>query len=70
MLQNVIQPFCSQRSTDSTGLARILQELHCDSRLRSVVGEQATRTAQAYTWDRHACKAWEMLKEVASKKQA
>ena len=34
------------------------------------IGDNARRTAEAYTWERNAAAVWEFLNEVASKKQA
>lgn len=55
---------------DAAMLALHLENLYEYPDLRLRIGEQARRTAEAYTWDRNAQAVWELLIEVASKKQA
>jgi glycosyltransferase involved in cell wall biosynthesis len=45
---------------DASALASMLRDLHNDAALRERLGENASRTAQKYTWDRNA----EQLREV------
>lgn len=49
---------------DSAALARLIHRLHEDSNLRTLVGENAARTAQSYTWERNAEETWKFLVEV------
>lgn len=53
---------------DSVALAGLLRRLYEEPELCRTVGENAARTAQAYTWDRNAAETWEFLKEAAARK--
>lgn len=55
---------------DSVALANHLKNLqeHPDLRLR--MGENARRTAEAYTWERNAAAVWEFLNQVVSRRRA
>lgn len=52
---------------DTAALARHLQDLQ-EPALRSRVGENAAKTAQNYTWDRHAAAAYELLNDEISRR--
>lgn len=53
---------------DSTALANLLRRLSQQRDLCQQIGENAARTAQAYTWERHASETWDFLKEAAGNK--
>lgn len=55
---------------DAATLANNLEDLHEHPDLKSRVGENARRTAEAYSWERTATATWQFLNEVASKKQS
>jgi len=61
--------FVLKDPNDAAMLARHLKNLYEYPDLRLRVGENARRTAEAYTWDRNAQAVWELLNEIASKKQ-
>lgn len=50
---------------DSVALATHLKNLHEHPDLRLRLGENARRTAEAYTWNRNAAAVWQFLNEVA-----
>ncbi len=55
---------------DAVALARHLRNLQEQPGLRLRIGENAARTAQAYTWDRNAAAVWEFLKEACTRKSS
>ena len=65
-----VDGFVLQDPGDALTLTNNLESLqqHHDLQLR--MGEQARRTAEAYTWERNAAAVWEFLNEVASKRRA
>jgi glycosyltransferase involved in cell wall biosynthesis len=64
-----VDGFVLRDSGDVLALAGHLKNLqeHPDLRLR--IGENARRTAEAYTWERNAASVWRFLNEIASKKR-
>ncbi len=54
---------------DSSALANLLCRLYQQPDLRRRVGENATRTAQAYTWDRNAAETWDFLMSALKNKR-
>jgi len=54
---------------DAVTLVHHLRSLQQDPGLRRLIGENARRTAEAYTWERNAAATWEFLNEVVSEKQ-
>lgn len=54
---------------DANALAGHVTNLQEHPDLRLQMGENARRTAEAYTWERNAALTWEFLNEVALKKQ-
>jgi UDP-glucose:(heptosyl)LPS alpha-1,3-glucosyltransferase len=64
-----VDGFVLKDPNDTATLARHLKDLYEHPDLRLRIGEQAGRTARAYTWERNAAGVWELLNEVASKKQ-
>ncbi len=54
---------------DSVALANLLRPLYEQPGLRHRIGENAARTAQAYTWDRNAAETWDFLKSALEKKR-
>lgn len=65
-----VDGFVLDNPADSMALARHLENLHGHPDLRLRIGENARRTAEAYTWERNAATVWEVLSEVAGKKHA
>jgi glycosyltransferase involved in cell wall biosynthesis len=55
---------------DSIALADLLRRLAGQPDLRSRIGENAARTAQQYSWDRHATSVWELIQEVYARKNS
>jgi glycosyltransferase involved in cell wall biosynthesis len=64
-----VDSFVLKDPNDAVTLARHLKSLHEHPDLRLRIGENARRTAEAYTWERHAEGVWELLNEAASKRQ-
>ena len=64
-----VDSFVLKDPNDAVTLARHLKSLHEHPDLRLRMGENARRTAEACTWERHAAGVWELLNEAASKKQ-
>ena len=64
-----VNGFVLKEPCDSLALAGHLKSLlnHSDLRLR--IGENARRTAEAFTWERNAAAVWEFLNEAISRKQ-
>lgn len=54
---------------DASALARHLKDLYENPDMRLRIGENARRTAEAYTWERNAAAVWEFMNEAASKKR-
>ena len=69
LIHNGVDGFVLRNPEDASALATLLERLHRDADLRQLIGEAAARTAQEWTWDRHAVAVWEVLKEAAVKKQ-
>jgi UDP-glucose:(heptosyl)LPS alpha-1,3-glucosyltransferase len=55
---------------DSAALAQLVRQLYQHPDLRRNVGENAARTAQAYTWERTASHTWEFLKGAHARKSS
>jgi glycosyltransferase involved in cell wall biosynthesis len=54
---------------DSTALAELLRRFCMEPDLCREIGENASRTAREYTWERNAEGIWELLQETAAKKR-
>ena len=65
-----VDGFVLKEPADALTLASNLKNLQEHPDLQARMGEQARRTAEAYTWERNAAAVWEFLNEVALKKQA
>ena len=61
-----IDGFVLSDAQDSLALSRIISRLYEQPELRRSVGENAARTAQAYSWERNARETWEFLLRTAS----
>lgn len=61
--------FVLKDPSDVATVARHLKNLYEHPDLRLRVGENARRTAEAYTWERNSAAVWEFLNQVAAKKQ-
>lgn len=57
--------FVLRDPNDASTLARHLKNLYEHPDLRLYIGENARRTAEAYTWERNASAVWKFLNEVA-----
>jgi glycosyltransferase involved in cell wall biosynthesis len=68
-ITEAVDGFVLSDPRDSTALAKLLRRLYEQSDLRSRIGENAARTAQAYTWDRNARETWECLMAALDKKR-
>ena len=67
ILSDGVDGFVLKDACDVPTLASHLKNLrHSDLRLR--IGENARRTAEAYTWDRNAAAVWEFLNEARALK--
>ena len=64
-----VDSFVLKDPKDVATLARHLKDLYENPDMRLRIGENARRTAEAYTWERNAAAVWEFMNEVASKKQ-
>lgn len=64
-----VDGFVLKDSNDAVTLAGYLKNLQKSPDVRRRMGENARRTAEAYTWDRNAAAVWEFLNEVLSKKR-
>lgn len=62
--------FVVEDPNDAATLAGYMRDLQEHPDLLIRLGENARRTAEAYTWERNVAAAWEFLNEVASKKRA
>ena len=62
--------FVLKEPGDALALAGRLKDLHEHRDLRLSIGENARRTAEAYSWDRNAAAVWEFLKEADLTKRA
>ena len=60
--------FVLEDPRDAATLAQRIAYLQANSSLRSTLGEAASRTAQEWTWDRHAAEVWQMLSSAAASK--
>jgi UDP-glucose:(heptosyl)LPS alpha-1,3-glucosyltransferase len=60
--------FVLRDPADSRTLAELLRQLHRDGELRRRIGENAARTAQDFTWEKHAEGTRDFLKRLAEKK--
>jgi len=53
--------FVLNDAQDSAALSQVISRLYGHSDLRRSVGEQASRTAQSYSWERNAAETWEFV---------
>jgi UDP-glucose:(heptosyl)LPS alpha-1,3-glucosyltransferase len=70
LIHTGVDGFVLRNPEDVSALAKLIERLHRDADLRQLIGEAAARTAQEWTWERHAAGVWEVLKEAAAKKQS
>ena len=54
---------------DSAALAKLMRRLYEQPDLRKDIGENAARTAQAYTWERNTAETWEFLMSALENKR-
>lgn len=67
IITNSVDGFALKDPGDTATLAGHLKNLQGDPDLRLRIGENASRTAQTYTWDRHAAAVYELLGDAVSK---
>jgi UDP-glucose:(heptosyl)LPS alpha-1,3-glucosyltransferase len=65
-----VDGFVLSDPNDAVALARHLRNLQEQPDLRLRIGDNARRTAQAYTWDRNASETWEFLKQASARKSS
>jgi glycosyltransferase involved in cell wall biosynthesis len=63
-----VDGFVLSDPNDAPTLMRHLKDLQGQPDLRLCIGENAARTAQAHTWDRHAAAVWQFLQEAKARK--
>ena len=68
IINNGVDGFILQDAKDASALAFLLRRLHAESELRNLVGQRAAKTAQEYSWDRHAAGIWELLQHAYLRK--
>lgn len=68
LLHDSVDGFVLSDANDAGTLARLLKNLREQPGLGRHIGENAARTAQAYSWDRNAASVWKLLKEAAARK--
>jgi glycosyltransferase involved in cell wall biosynthesis len=61
-----VDGFVLSDPNDTGALARRLKSLQ-EPALRHRIGENAAKTAQNYTWDRHAAAIYELLNDAISR---
>jgi glycosyltransferase involved in cell wall biosynthesis len=61
-----VDGFVLSDAQDSVALSQLICRLYEHSDLRHSVGEQASRTAQSYSWERNASETWEFLSRTAA----
>ena len=64
-----VDGFVLKDPDDTLALAGHFKSLQEHPDIRQRIGENARRTAEPYTWDHNATAVWELLNEVASRKQ-
>ena len=64
-----VDGFVLQDANDAVTLTGYLRNLQENPDIRRRIGENARRTAEAYTWERNAAAVWEFLNEVFSRKR-
>lgn len=70
LLHDSVDSFILRDPLDAVTLARLLKNLQEQPELSRRIGENAARTAQAYSWDRNAAAVWELLKDAAARKSS
>jgi len=62
-----IDGFVLREPHDAQTLSKLIERLHSQLDLRSVVGEAASKTIQEWGWDRNAAAIWELLKNAKAR---
>ena len=68
-ITEAVDGFVLRDPRDSAALARLLRQLCEQPDLRRRIGENAARTAQAYTWERNARETWAFLLSALERKR-
>jgi glycosyltransferase involved in cell wall biosynthesis len=68
LIRDGVDGFILRQVDDFHALAQLLRCLQADGLLRGNAGDAAAKAALAWTWDRNAAVAWELLKDAAAKK--
>ena len=69
-LENGVNALILQDPGNVSELAARMRELFEDVARRKLLGANAARVAESFTWDRNAALTWEFLKAVAARKQS
>lgn len=69
LIRNGVDGFILTDLQDIQGLSQIFGRLYENHSLRSSLGESAANTARSWTWDRSAAALWELIQDVARKKE-
>lgn len=70
IITNGLDGFVLSDAGDPVTLAHFLRNLREQPELARLIGENAARTAQAYSWERNAAAVWEFLQEAAARKSS
>jgi len=65
-----VDGFVLKDPRDSAALGQLLRRLYEQPELRQQIGENAARTASAYTWDRNAAQTMEFLEAALQRKHS
>jgi glycosyltransferase involved in cell wall biosynthesis len=68
LIRDGVDGFILRQVDDFHALAQLFGRLQADGLLRRNAGDAAAKAALAWTWDRHAADAWELLKDTAAKR--
>ncbi|HKT47555.1 MAG TPA: glycosyltransferase family 4 protein [Candidatus Acidoferrales bacterium] len=68
IITNGVDGFVLQDAKDVSALALLFGRLHEEPEFRHAVGQRAARTAEKYSWDRHAAGIWELLRHAYLRK--
>ncbi len=69
IISNGVDGFVLEDPADAAVLAELIQSLYCDEAVRRRLGENATRTAQRYTWDQNAAEMKALFEQARSCRQ-
>jgi glycosyltransferase involved in cell wall biosynthesis len=67
LVQDAANGFVLQDPRDGATLALLITRLYTNPSFRTAIGEAASRTAQEWTWARHAGKVWQFLSTLKAR---